>query len=206
MDITVNQTLAHNIDKVLDGGTERDCRAVLGTVRALVRLAEQAESDRLAATQANLAGAAGGVDERCEHLSATGVDQATDGPDKVWRCDACGRLYRTVPRGDGLSIDVPVEPGWPYGEVDDDYRCSTPVDACVLDPAGRCNIAHHHSNTPHVEPAVPGNRRPRYPVFDDAGISTFCDWANARPSLVTDDLGFESAYGVLNADIERDNR
>jgi hypothetical protein len=33
--------------------------------------------------------------DTCEHLSATGVDQS-EGDDKVWRCDACWRLYRTV--------------------------------------------------------------------------------------------------------------
>ena len=34
--------------------------------------------------------------DACEHYSASGIDQ-NSGPDKVWRCDACGWLYRSVP-------------------------------------------------------------------------------------------------------------
>jgi hypothetical protein len=33
----------------------------------------------------------------CDHPSASGVDQAPSGPDKVWRCDVCGWLYRSIP-------------------------------------------------------------------------------------------------------------
>lgn len=33
----------------------------------------------------------------CEHLSATGIDQAPCDEHKVWRCDSCGFLYREVP-------------------------------------------------------------------------------------------------------------
>ncbi len=41
----------------------------------------------------------------CEHLSATGVDQA-EGDDKLWRCDTCGLLHRWV-AVDGISRMVP---------------------------------------------------------------------------------------------------
>ena len=38
-----------------------------------------------------------GPDE-CWHDSATGIDQTDPRhPDKVWQCDVCGWLYRTVP-------------------------------------------------------------------------------------------------------------
>lgn len=33
----------------------------------------------------------------CEHWSATGVDDTPiEDPDKVWRCDGCGWLYRSA--------------------------------------------------------------------------------------------------------------
>lgn len=36
--------------------------------------------------------------DECWHDSATGVDQTDPkSPDKVWQCDECGWLYRTVP-------------------------------------------------------------------------------------------------------------
>lgn len=43
----------------------------------------------------------------CDHASASGID--TDfGPDKVWRCDGCGRLHRSITRPDGITEDVPL--------------------------------------------------------------------------------------------------
>lgn len=48
-----------------------------------------------------------GEPEHCEHDSATGVDQAPFGPDKVWRCDECGWLYRSVPIDGSLTMTVP---------------------------------------------------------------------------------------------------
>ena len=44
----------------------------------------------------------------CEHLSATGIDR-TEGPGKVWRCDGCGWLHRSIKGDDGLSRMVPVD-------------------------------------------------------------------------------------------------
>lgn len=41
-------------------------------------------------------------EDACEHLSATGVDQAT-GPNKVWRCDSCGWLFRSVVDSAGFT-------------------------------------------------------------------------------------------------------
>lgn len=37
----------------------------------------------------------------CWHDSATGVDQAPDGPDKLWRCDSCAWVYREVDDPEG---------------------------------------------------------------------------------------------------------
>lgn len=37
----------------------------------------------------------------CHHPSSTGVDQAPHGPEKVWRCDACGETWSD----DGLPED-----------------------------------------------------------------------------------------------------
>lgn len=48
-----------------------------------------------------------GEPDHCEHDSATGVDQAPFGPDKVWRCDECGWLYRSVPIDGSLTMTVP---------------------------------------------------------------------------------------------------
>lgn len=45
----------------------------------------------------------------CSHdSSATGVDTARDGPDKVWRCDACGFPYRRELMPSGWFRRVPV--------------------------------------------------------------------------------------------------
>ena len=41
----------------------------------------------------------------CRHDSASGVDD-DDGPDKVWRCDHCGLLWRE----DGQAVTAPAEP------------------------------------------------------------------------------------------------
>jgi hypothetical protein len=38
--------------------------------------------------------------DHCEHDSATGIDQS-DGPDKVYACDNCGWLYRSVLQTNG---------------------------------------------------------------------------------------------------------
>jgi len=47
-------------------------------------------------------------DEDCEHLSSSGIDQTpTTDEAKVWRCDACGWLYRSV-RPDGAPSMVRV--------------------------------------------------------------------------------------------------
>lgn len=43
----------------------------------------------------------------CEHDSLEGVDQAEDGPDKVWECCACHGRFRHVEQF-GLSRLVPV--------------------------------------------------------------------------------------------------
>lgn len=43
----------------------------------------------------------------CDHPSATGIDQAT-GPEKVWRCDVCGWLYRSVRDETGIDHMVAV--------------------------------------------------------------------------------------------------
>lgn len=45
----------------------------------------------------------------CTHESSTGVDGAPFGPDKVWRCEGCGWLHRTV-TVDGISHDEPADP------------------------------------------------------------------------------------------------
>ena len=37
----------------------------------------------------------------CLHLSATGIDTTPlDDPQKVWKCDGCGWIYRNVPKPD----------------------------------------------------------------------------------------------------------
>jgi hypothetical protein len=52
------------------------------------------------------------ADFDCEHHSASGIDQES-GPDKIWRCDACGFLFRCVLDGEGITtrvgVDVPNE-------------------------------------------------------------------------------------------------
>lgn len=42
----------------------------------------------------------------CPHTSATGIDTSPDGPDKIWRCDGCGRLFRDVPDPDRPEMDI----------------------------------------------------------------------------------------------------
>lgn len=49
--------------------------------------------------------------EGCEHLSATGVDQA-EGPAKVWQCDVCGWRFRSITDG-GITVQIGL------GEVED---------------------------------------------------------------------------------------
>lgn len=44
----------------------------------------------------------------CPHLSLNGVDQG-DGPDKVWRCEMCGGLYRSVTDERGISHFIEAE-------------------------------------------------------------------------------------------------
>lgn len=44
--------------------------------------------------------------ELCEHDSADGIDQAPMDDRKVWRCDECDALFRSVPDGDCLYHDV----------------------------------------------------------------------------------------------------
>lgn len=44
----------------------------------------------------------------CGHASSTGID-TTEGPEKVWRCDACRVLLRFVTGGDGITRLVPIE-------------------------------------------------------------------------------------------------
>lgn len=45
---------------------------------------------------------------RCEHLSATGIDDTDLGdPEKVWECDTCGWRYRSVKDERGISREVP---------------------------------------------------------------------------------------------------
>jgi hypothetical protein len=47
-------------------------------------------------------------DDHCEHLSATGIDDTPlANPNKVWRCDGCGMLYRDVIEG-GVAHIVPL--------------------------------------------------------------------------------------------------
>jgi hypothetical protein len=46
--------------------------------------------------------------DRCEHLSATGVDDDDlKDPEKVWECDTCGWRYRSVKDARGISREVP---------------------------------------------------------------------------------------------------
>jgi hypothetical protein len=48
----------------------------------------------------------------CDHPSASGVDQAPFGPDKVWRCDVCGWRYRSIPVDGGpLAETVAADEG-----------------------------------------------------------------------------------------------
>lgn len=42
--------------------------------------------------------------DTCTHDSGSGIDQ-TEGPEKVWRCDGCGWLYRVTTEG-GISRSV----------------------------------------------------------------------------------------------------
>jgi hypothetical protein len=44
-------------------------------------------------------GGIGMSEPKCEHASYTGVD-ANEGPDKVWRCDGCGELFKFIPDPD----------------------------------------------------------------------------------------------------------
>lgn len=55
----------------------------------------------------------------CDHPSGTGVDDAPDGPTKVWRCDACGDLYQVIPNPDtpGAVRLVPAGSVLPDDEV-----------------------------------------------------------------------------------------
>lgn len=41
----------------------------------------------------------------CCHPSSTGIDQ-TDGPEKVWRCDACGWLHVDTLGADGITREA----------------------------------------------------------------------------------------------------
>lgn len=41
----------------------------------------------------------------CEHLSSSGIDQ-NEGPDKIWRCHACGWLHTCVTGDDGLTVSL----------------------------------------------------------------------------------------------------
>lgn len=70
-----------------------------------------AEADDIAALRSNVDAVLGShvCPMTCGHDSATGVDQDF-GPDKVWRCDACGWLYRTVTE-DGITRRVPGREG-----------------------------------------------------------------------------------------------
>lgn len=51
-----------------------------------------------------------GAPEPCGHPSSTGIDQAPDDEMKVWRCDSCGWLHRSVRQDDGTHrmVEVPV--------------------------------------------------------------------------------------------------
>lgn len=44
----------------------------------------------------------------CDHPSASGVDRAPFGDDKVWRCDVCGAQYRSVTVDGYLRRTVPL--------------------------------------------------------------------------------------------------
>lgn len=45
----------------------------------------------------------------CDHPSASGVDDAPFGDTKVWRCDVCGVLYRSVRVEGSLRRIAPIE-------------------------------------------------------------------------------------------------
>lgn len=54
-------------------------------VPALAALFDQPETDD-------------GMANTCTHMSASGVDTAPLGPDKVWRCDHCGMTWKQAQR------------------------------------------------------------------------------------------------------------
>ena len=58
---------------------------------------------------ADLTGVASvGGGPRRDHPSATGVDGASlYDPDKVWRCDSCGQLYRYDQNGTRVNLKEP---------------------------------------------------------------------------------------------------